>query len=89
MPKCAADLVRIGGVRDEYREEVATRRSLDSAKSEYVTVREVAERYRLSLSMAYAIAHGLPNTLRLGRCVRVWRPDLEKLEREEGGVKRG
>jgi hypothetical protein len=53
---------------------------LDDGAADYMTVREVAARYRLSLAAAYSLAGALPHTLRIGRAIRVYVGDLRILE---------
>lgn len=53
---------------------------LDSAEQEYLTVQEVAIRYKISKAEAYRVAHRFPNTIRIGRAVRVYVPDLLAFE---------
>lgn len=59
-------------------------KKLEDARSEYVTVQEVAQRYRLSNAKAYELAHSLEHTLVLGRAIRVFEPDLRALEGRNG-----
>lgn len=54
---------------------------LNNAEQEYLNVQEVAIRYKISKAEAYRVAHRLPRTIRFGRAIRVYVPDLLELER--------
>ena len=54
---------------------------LDNGQADYITVKELADRYRIGMTLAYKVARSLPGTLALGRALRIYRGDLTGLER--------
>ena len=56
-------------------------RRLEDGRADYITVKELANRYRIGMTLAYKIARSLPGTVVLGRTLRIYRGDLIELEK--------